>query len=101
MEGSDEFSESDLEQVFLPPLHIAIASSSANAASCLLRMGSNPALRPEIFEGWCGPGWKDEKGEDMYTAEKWEILNRTSAWELAFGPPKMNPSQKFQNRHPI
>lgn len=48
-----------------PPLHIAISFGSANATTCLLRLGANPALRPE--------------SSDMK-----KIVGRT-AWELAFG----------------
>jgi hypothetical protein len=48
-----------------PPLHIAVSFGSTNATTCLLRLGANPALRPEP--------------SDMK-----KIVGRT-AWELAFG----------------
>ena len=101
VQGNNEFTEDDLEEVFLPPLHIAIASSSANAASCFLRMGSNPAIRTKIPGNWDGPGWKDEKGEQMYTAEKWGALGNKSAWELAFGSkqsPESERSEKVEKK---
>ena len=88
VENNDQFSENDLENVFLPPLHIAIASSSTNAASCFLRMGSNPAIRQSIPEDWSGPGWKDEKGEDFFSEDKWKVIHGKTAWEVAFGPMK-------------
>ena len=47
-----------------PPLHIAVSFGSTNATTCLLRLGANPALRPN----------GDAK----------KIAGRT-AWELAFG----------------
>ena len=31
-----------------PPLHAAVAHGSVNAASCLLRMGANPSIRPIV-----------------------------------------------------
>ena len=70
---------------FLPPLHLAIASASTNAATCLLRMGANPAIRPTLPEGWT-PHWEDElkqmeKKENGY----WNKFDGLSAWELAFG----------------
>ena len=33
---------------FIPPLHIAIASGSVHASTCLLRMGADPSIRPQI-----------------------------------------------------
>jgi len=85
-----QFSEGDLEQVFLPPLHLAIASSSINATSCLLRMGADPSIRPSIPKDWIGPSWTnvDEGVERMKPGQeinKFTILNGFSAWELAFG----------------
>ena len=79
-----QFSQNDLEAVFIPPLHVAIASSSTNAASCLLRMGSNPSIRPVIPEDWKGPDWKDEKGVAVSKDGKWIVFHGKSAWELAF-----------------
>ena len=83
--------EDDLELVFIPPLHIAIASSATNAASCLLRMGSNPAIRPNIPIEWKGPDWKDGKGTTVATGKKWNVFNDVTAWELAFGTTRINP----------
>jgi hypothetical protein len=50
-----------------PPLHIAVSFGSTNATSCLLRLGANPALRPE------GDGAVLKKMQGL------------TAWELAFG----------------
>ena len=79
--GNSQYTKDDLEPIFLPPLHIAIASSSTNAASCLLRMGSNPAIRPEIPNDWVGPDW----GGSVIDGNKWNIFHNMSAWELAYG----------------
>jgi len=35
----------------IPPLHIAISFGSINAVNCLLRMGANPCIRPQIVKG--------------------------------------------------
>jgi hypothetical protein len=81
---NDRFSSGE-NGPFLPPLHLAIASGSTNAATCLLRMGANPAIRPKIPNGWT-PQWEEdhkqmEKKEDGF----WKSFDGLSAWELAFG----------------
>jgi hypothetical protein len=49
-----------------PPLHIAIYFGSTNTTTCLLRLGANPAIRPD------------------HNSETKKIIGRT-AWELVFG----------------
>ena len=34
---------------FVPPLHIAISSGSVHASTCLLRLGADPSIRPQII----------------------------------------------------
>ncbi len=100
------FNQSHLENVFLPPLHIAVASSSTNAASCLLRMGADPSIRPSIPPEWDGPVWNDALNNNNnnndgggFTSPKtkrkaadvknhWRKLDGLSAWEVAFGSTK-------------
>jgi hypothetical protein len=53
-----------LNNPIAPPLHVAITFGSVNATTCLLRLGANPALRPDT----------EHKKIDGFTA-----------WELAFG----------------
>jgi len=78
--------EDDLEKVFLPPLHLAIASSSTNAACCFLRMGADPSLRPSIPLNWSGPDYrKAENVEPGLVMSDWRLFHDLSAWELAFG----------------
>ena len=55
---NDRFSSGE-NCTFLPPLHLAIAPGSTNAATCLLRMGANPAIRPNIPNGWT-PQWEED-----------------------------------------
>lgn len=87
------YTAADLETVFLPPLHIAIASASTNAASCLLRMGSDPSIRPDIPDEWEGPGWTDEHGEIVIDQDIWEQFHGMSAWELAFGTLRLTTNK--------
>ena len=75
--------------LFLPPLHVAIASSSVNVATCLLRMGANPSIRPNIPEDWDGPdGCIDENGKPPFQGIDLQgLYNCKSAWEIAFPVP--------------
>jgi hypothetical protein len=59
----------------IPPLHVAVAYGSTNATSCLLRMGANPSIRPDI------------KGKAMTDGMDKASLkyHNVTAWELAFG----------------
>lgn len=94
------FAQSHLDDIFLPPLHIAVASSSTNAASCLLRMGADPSIRPIIPTEWDGPVWNDmnsdngggggfvspkSKRKSDIAKNHWRKLDGQSAWEVAFG----------------
>ena len=85
------YTKDDIEPVFLPPLHIAIASSATNAASCLLRMGADPSIRPMIPENWDGPVW-DEKQKKEDVIRHWRKVDGLSAWEIAFGKTHLNAS---------
>jgi hypothetical protein len=92
------YTRNDLESVFLPPLHIAIAFSAANAASCLLRMGSDPSIRPEIPDDWEGPKWKNENGAVGTERYPWKMFHGMSAWELAFGTIRMARSNSRETK---
>jgi hypothetical protein len=84
--GNGLFTQDHIEEVFLPPLHIAIASSSTNAASCLLRMGADPSIKPKIPSEWDGPVWNDESKRKDDLTSYWRKLNGLTAWEVGFGP---------------
>jgi citrate lyase gamma subunit len=86
------------QDVFLPPLHVAIASSSVNVATCLLRMGANPSVRPNIPEDWNGPeGCIDENGNPPFQGvDLKDLYNGKSAWEIAFPVP----SEGSKNEQP-
>jgi ankyrin repeat protein len=67
----------------IPPLHISITYGSTNAVQCLLRMGADPSVRPDVKK------IKDEADAGV-EAQLVDIPNmgrfdNLSAWELAFG----------------
>ena len=65
----------DEEATFVPPpLHAAVAHGSIDAASCLLRMGADPSLRP-LFVGTT----RDDNDGN------YKKYHERTAWELAFG----------------
>jgi ankyrin repeat protein len=80
-----------------PPLHVAVKNGSVNAASCLLRMGADPSIRPSSVMGTVltnatttyynnndAHGCMDKDG--MTSLEEYNTLYvGLSAWELAFG----------------
>ena len=89
-ENSENTSKEDAEEERLtlmnggiPPLHIAIAYGSVNAATSLLRMGADPSVRP------CVADVKQQQAQQP-EGTKAEIPNMDrfddlSAWELLFG----------------
>jgi hypothetical protein len=92
----------------IPPLHIAIHFGSMNAINYLLRIGANPALRPNIArmmqlqreqaEGVGSTATKDNGGNDetvtmqlssstvfMLDVPHIQQYDHLTAWEVAFG----------------
>ena len=71
----------DTEGAFIPPpLHAAVAQGSVDAASCLLRMGADPSLRPLLPNNHTlqqSNGSNEDRNYKKYHGR--------SAWELAFG----------------
>jgi len=83
-----------LEAIFIPPpLHVAVAHGSCNAASCLLRMREcDPSIRPQVPKQYLLGGYDDgrsspSKGSSMNMKEdrNYKKYQDMSAWELAFG----------------
>ena len=89
--ATNVYTEEDTQDIFLPPLHQAIASSSVNAVTCLLRMGADPSIRPMIPKDWPGPEGLDAEGKGEIVGSsptkntKWRKFHGLSAWEIAFG----------------
>ena len=73
----------ELLQGALPPLHVAILYGSMNAINCLLRVGADPSIRPNISE------LPPEMVKSVRNAKQ---LNGVTAWELVFGSPTDNGS---------
>ena len=78
------FTENDQDRETLlhsniPPLHIAVSFGSTGATNCLLRMGANPSIRPNVAE----------IQRTMQTSDSndtsWARYDGLTAWELAFG----------------
>lgn len=75
------------EDIFIPPLHVAIASGSTRAVAALLRLGSDPSIRPEVPSGYIPP-WVEGGGDAVRTPNtrsSWRKFDGMSAWELAYG----------------
>ena len=78
-----------------PPLHAAVAHGSINAASCLLRMGSDPSIRPNVPLPYLSgsyqtntPSQRSGSSSGSVTMEEdrnYKKYHDMSAWELAFG----------------
>mmetsp|Transcript_10931 Transcript_10931/g.19616 ORF Transcript_10931/g.19616 Transcript_10931/m.19616 type:complete len:779 (+) Transcript_10931:110-2446(+) len=73
-----------------PPLHVAVAHGSVNAASCLLRMGADPSLRPFVPSAFLARGYRPPKRSGsssggMEEDRNYKKYHGMSAWELAFG----------------
>jgi hypothetical protein len=80
----------------IPPLHIAIKHSSINATNCLLRMGADPSIRPNVQ----ALSASSSPNPTVFPKD----LDGVSAWELAFGttrqrPVTMPPSKREGIRH--
>ena len=84
-DGGDESQQHHV--VFVPPpLHAAVAHGSINAASCLLRMGADPSIRPVVPAQFLSHSYQPSPsrggaGEDR----NYRKYHEMSAWELAFG----------------
>lgn len=72
----------------IPPLHIAVSYGSVNACNCLLRLGADPSIRPDVdaIEAARSPSAPVE-------IPNIRRFDGVTAWELVFGdgteaPPK-------------
>ena len=71
-----------------PPLHAAVAHGSVNAASCLLRMGANPSIRPIVPAPYLSRNYQPSptrRRSSMEEDRNYKKYHDMSAWELAFG----------------
>ena len=75
-----------------PPLHAAIAHGSVNAASCLLRMGADPSIRPIVPTPYLSRNYQPSptstatrSRNSMEEDRNYKKYHEMSAWELAFG----------------
>ena len=81
--GDNEEQEEDIKHQLLhggiPPLHIAIWNGSTNTATCLLRMGADPSIRPNVQQIMAN---QDPKQAPIINVPK--QIDGLTAWELAF-----------------
>lgn len=83
---SNNSNDEALDGVFVPPpLHAAVAHGSVNAASCLLRMGAVPSLRPVVPPIYLGRHYVPISSGGMEGDRNYKKYHGMSAWELAFG----------------
>jgi len=77
-----------------PPLHAAVAHGSVNAASCLLRMGADPSIRPIVPTPYLSRNYQPSptntrggktRRSSMEEDRNYKKYHEMSAWELAFG----------------
>ena len=86
---SNTSNDDDLEVIFVPPpLHAAVAHGSINAASCLLRMGADPSIRPTVPTPYLSRHYQVSPRKTRSSMEEdrnYKKYHDMSAWELAFG----------------
>jgi len=87
----DEGAESDvaanpLLSEGIPPLHIAVSYGSLNATNCLLRMGADPSLRPDV-----AAILQENPDLDIPNIKRFDDV---TAWELAFGDANYEQQQQ-------
>ncbi|KAL9186374.1 hypothetical protein ACHAXT_005612 [Thalassiosira profunda] len=70
-----------------PPLHAAVAHGATHAASCLLRRGADPSLRPSVPMAYRAHGYQPYRrsGAGVEEDRNFQKYHGLSAWELAFG----------------
>jgi len=88
--ATDGNSDAEVVEFVPPPLHAAVAHGSVNAASCLLRMGADPSIRPVVppaylyrSRQYSSP--RRSKSGSMEGDRNYKKYHGMSAWELAFG----------------
>ncbi|KAL7547320.1 LOW QUALITY PROTEIN: hypothetical protein ACHAWF_010639 [Thalassiosira exigua] len=98
-EGRHESQSAPADEPFVPPpLHVAVAHGSVGAASCLLRIGADPSLRPiappaylgKSASGRGGGGSPFQRTGSARSAgtegdRNYRKYHDATAWELAFG----------------
>jgi hypothetical protein len=65
----------------IPPLHIAVGYGSVGATNCLLRMGADPSLRPNV----AAIQKEQKRQESPVEISNMARYDNVSVWELAFG----------------
>jgi hypothetical protein len=75
--AEDEDTKNELLHGGVPALHVAVLNGSTNTATCLLRLGADPSLRPNVDE--------ISQNQDPQTPiDVPKQIHNVTAWELAF-----------------
>ena len=85
-EAADEETKHQLLHGGVPPLHIAVLHGSTNTATCLLRLGADPSLRPNVQE-------IGQKNQSPQTLDVPKQIDNLTAWEIAF-VQRLTPAAK-------
>jgi hypothetical protein len=86
--AQDEETKNQLLHGGAPPLHIAVLNGSTNSATCLLRLGADPSIRPNVKE-------IAENQDPQAPLQVPKQIDNLSAWEIAF-VKKLTPKAKQQ-----
>lgn len=79
----------------IPPLHIAVSYGSVNATNCLLRMGADPSIRPNIPLIQEKAKQMEKSSPSSYQLHRFDDA---SAWELVFGLDARIETQRDRKR---
>lgn len=73
----------------IPPLHIAVSYGSVNATNCLLRMGADPSIRPNLaaIQMAVKEAAAELKQDAPPPVAHMSRYSGATAWELVFGTP--------------
>lgn len=77
----------------VPPLHIAVSYGSVNAVNCLLRMGADPSLRPDVAA--ILQAAQDHSKDEVEMVPRIHRFDGMTAWELAFAESSTSSPTKW------
>ena len=86
LNDADEATKHELLHGGIPPLHIAVLNGSTNTATCLLRLGADPSIRPKVKE-------IAQNQDPQAPLDVPKQIDGVTAWELAFDK-KVVPAAK-------
>ena len=84
----------------IPPLHIAVSYGSLNATNCLLRMGADPSIVPNVaaIQQAQAQQAEQQQAEHVVVVAHMHQYDGMSAWELVFGKQNDNDNNNNNKR---